>query len=306
MLLPSPVACVTMRSEDAEATTAWLVWRWIRARQACTRTSEGHDGRAMDDTTQLLLNRKSIRAYEERAISAEVKDTILAAALRAPTAGNMMLYSIIEVADQAAKQTLVKTCDNQPFIARAPLVLLFLADYQRWHDYFVASGVQALCERAGARMRTPEEGDLFLACCDAMIAAHTAVIAAEAVGVGSCYIGDIMEHYEVHQELFDLPRYVFPISLVCFGYPTQQQRERPLTPRFDRNFVAFENRYERLELEDLHEMFREREAEAFKGRQELNGARNFGQLVYARKFDSDFAREMNRSVRAILKRWVEA
>ncbi len=74
-----------------------------------------------------------------------------------------------------------------------------------------------------APMRKPEEGDLFLACCDALIAAQTAVIAAESLGLGSCYIGDIMENYEVHRDLFKLPKYVFPICLVCFGYPTRQQ-----------------------------------------------------------------------------------
>ena len=59
----------------------------------------------------------------------------------------MMLYSIIEVNDQAAKDTLARTCDHQPFIARAPLVLLFLADYQRWFDYYLLSGVEELCQR---------------------------------------------------------------------------------------------------------------------------------------------------------------
>ena len=61
---------------------------------------------------------------------------------------------------------------------------------------------------------------LFLACCDALIAAQTAVIAAESLGIGTCYIGDIMENYEEHEELFGLPKYVFPIRLICFGYPT--------------------------------------------------------------------------------------
>ena len=60
---------------------------------------------------------------------------------------------------------------------------------------------------------------LFLACCDALIAAQTAVIAAESLGIGTCYIGDIMENYEEHEELFGLPKYVFPIRLICFGYP---------------------------------------------------------------------------------------
>ena len=88
-------------------------------------------------------------------------------------------------------------CDNQPFIARAPLVLLFLADYQRWFDYYMLSGVEDLCRRRGEPLRKPQEGDLFLACNDALIAAQTAVVAAESLGIGSCYIGDIMENYEI-------------------------------------------------------------------------------------------------------------
>ena len=104
-------------------------------------------------------------------------------------------------------------------------------------------------------MRKPEEGDLFLACCDALIAAQTAVIAAESLGLGSCYIGDIMENYEVHRELFDLPKYVFPICLLCFGYPTPQQIEREQTPRFQEKFILFENHYHRLDGQEFEEMF---------------------------------------------------
>jgi len=259
----------------------------------------------MNETMGLLFNRKSVRAYEEKEISKDVKEKIFAATLRAPTAGNMMLYSIIEVKDQSVKDRLVKTCDNQPFIAKAPLVLLFLADYQRWYDYFRASGVEQICDQEGVSMRKPEEGDLFLACCDALIAAQTAVIAAESLGIGSCYIGDIMENYEEHKEMFGLPKYVFPISLVCLGYPTRQQQERKLTPRFDERYVIFEDRYSHFGKEEFEEMYRERHEQAFGERTEIKGARNIGQMMYMRKFDSDFAREMNRSVRAMVQAWVE-
>ena len=78
-------------------------------------------------------------------------------------------------------------------------MLLFLADYQRWHDYFLTCDIEKFRARSGLTMRLPEEGDLMLACCDAVIAAQTAVIAAESLGVGSCYIGDIMENYEAYQ-----------------------------------------------------------------------------------------------------------
>ncbi|MGD0750507.1 MAG: nitroreductase family protein [Anaerolineales bacterium] len=259
----------------------------------------------MNPVIETILKRKSMRAYEKRAIAPEVRAELLRATLRAPTAGNLMLYSIIEVTDQSIKNKLVKTCDNQPFIARAPLVWLFLADYQRWVDYFITSGVAQLCEQTKTPMRKPEEGDLFLACCDAIIAAQTAVIAAESLGLGSCYIGDIIENYEIQRDLFDLPKYVFPICLVCFGYPTQQQISRKQTSRFQEKFILFENRYRRLNGEDFDEMLHETHIRTFHGRDELAGARNVGQLIYTRKFNADFSKEMSRSVRAILKAWLE-
>lgn len=259
----------------------------------------------MNHTLELLLNRKSVRAYEDKLIDDSERDKILTAVLRAPTAGNMMLYSIIEVTDQKTKETLARTCDNQPFIAKAPWVLLFLADYQKWFDTYNVSGIVEICAQKEETLRVPQEGDLFLACCDALIAAQTAVIAAESLGIGSCYIGDIMENYETHRELFDLPRFVFPIAMTCFGYPTRQQRERKQTLRFDRRFVVFENRYQRLCKVDFDEMYRERAEQMLAGRESVRGARNLGQLMYNKKFNSDFAKEMNRSVREILRQWRE-
>ena len=99
----------------------------------------------MNPVIETILNRKSIRAYSDQPVTEEEKQTILQAAMRSPTAGNMMLYSIIDVQEQALKDRLAITCDNQPFIAKAPLVLLFMADYQRWFDYYRLSGVEALC-----------------------------------------------------------------------------------------------------------------------------------------------------------------
>jgi nitroreductase len=258
----------------------------------------------MNPTLELIHNRKSVRAYAPNEISLEVRHQVLMAAMRAPTAGNMQLYSIIEVTDQSIKETLVETCDNQPFIAKAPFVLLFLADYQRWLDYFRASGIEQECSQKGIPMRAPQEGDLFLACCDALIAAQTAVLAAESLGLGSCYIGDIMENYEIHKKLFALPRYVFPICLLCMGYPTQGQIDREKTSRFDREFIVFENQYQRLEPDDFEAMFAQRHTEMFKDRDEIEGAYNVGQRMYWRKFDSDFSREMSRSARAMLEAWI--
>jgi len=256
----------------------------------------------MNQVIETLLSRKSTRAYENRDIEPDVKAAILKATFRAPTAGNMMLYSIIDVTDQAIKDRLAVTCDNQPFIARAPMVWIFLADYQRWHDYFLHCGVDGVCAREDRPMRTPEEGDLFLACCDALIAAQNAVVAAQSLGVGSCYIGDIIEQYEEHKKMLNLPDYVFPIGMLVFGYPTAQQKKREFTSRFDQKFILFENAYRQLEDSEFDEMFAEREQGMPRGKT-MQGIENFGQAMYLRKFDSDFSVEMSRSAREWLKGW---
>ena len=258
----------------------------------------------MNETLSVILNRKSCRQFLAKPVPEETKADIISATLRAPTAGNLMLYSIIEVNDQAAKDTLAVSCDHQPFIARAPWVLLFLADYQRWFDYFQFCGAGEFARSTGLPMRKPAEGDLMLACCDALIAAQTAVIAAESCGLGSCYIGDIMENYETHRDLFKLPRYTFPICLLCLGYPTKAQKARRPTSRFDREFVVFQDSYRQLGEDEFGRMFQKEHARAFKDSEELNGAVNVGQLIYRRKFAADFTMEMNRSVKAILKQWV--
>jgi FMN reductase (NADPH) len=248
----------------------------------------------------VLRKRVSLRRYEDRQVSEEDLQWIIEGAMRAPTAGNMMLYSILLVTDPAKKQILSKTCDNQPFIAKAPLVMVFVADYQRWFDYYEASDVQKYCQRNGKEFKGPDEGDLFLACSDALIAAQNAVIAAEARGIGSCYIGDIMENYEKHRELLNLPRWAFPIAMLCFGY--YPEGERPaLRSRFEQEYIVFENEYRRLSPKELNMMYQELE-KSFSPTNPFK-AENLAQLVYARKTGADFSVEMGRSVREALKNW---
>lgn len=252
----------------------------------------------MNSTIKVIQNRRSIRSYQNQDISEEEKNTIINTAMRSPTAGNMMLYSIIEIADPKIKDELVKSCDNQPFIARSPFVLLFLADYQRWMDYFDFCKVDTLIDNNTINPRTPQEGDLMLACCDALIAAQTAVIAAESLGIGSCYIGDIMENYEFHKELFELPRYTFPITMICFGYPTEKSLKREFTTRLKREYIHFDNKYKKLSKVELGDMYQDRELKKYVG-----DVQNFGQHMYLKKYTADFTIEMTRSVKKMIKEW---
>jgi len=257
----------------------------------------------MNETLKLIDNRKSVRTYIDKDISRNFKDKIIHAAMRAPTAGNMMLYSMIEVDDQSMKEKLAVSCDNQPFIAKAPFVVLFLADYQRWNDFFVESRVPQLCENDNLKMRNPEEGDLILACCDALIAAQNAVIAAESMGIGSCYIGDILENYEFHKKLFNLPDFVLPVTMICFGYPNENYPLKKPAPRYPMEFIHYKNKYKRLNSDDFKKMYQPILEKYFSTGEFIEGAENIGQHFYLKKHSSDFMEEMNRAVRAALKNW---
>ena len=114
---------------------------------------------------QSLFDRKSVRVYEEKPIPAEMKQSILEAAAQAPSAGCQQLYTILDITDPALKEALAESCDHQPFIAKAPLVLVFCADCKKWYDAYL---------EAGCTPRTPGVGDLMLAVTDAAIAAPPA------------------------------------------------------------------------------------------------------------------------------------
>jgi len=251
---------------------------------------------------ETLFNRRSIRAFEDRPLKAETRELILKATLRAPTAGNMMLYSILEISDLQLKMELARSCDNQPFIAKAPMVWIFLADWQRWFDAFIHAGAREFSKSLEKEFRLPGEGDMLLACSDALIAAQQSVIAAESLGVGSCYIGDIIENFEFHQKLLDLPLYTVPICMLVYGYPTPQQKARPLTSRFDPQFVLHTNRYQRLSANQLDEMFLDKD-KMIGPAYITKGIDRYALAMYMRKFDSEFSREMTRSAKLIINQW---
>ena len=247
-------------------------------------------------TLEIITRRRSTRVYAPTLLSAEEKQAIVNAALRAPTAGGMVLYSIIEIEDQALKDRLAVTCDDQPFIAKAPWVLVFCADMQTWTDLFEAGGAYEMEGVEHRRALGP--GDLLLACSDALIAAQTAVIAAESLGIGSCYIGDVLENGETHAELLELPPHTMPIAMVCFGRPAKPQE--PIE-HYAANLVHTD-RYRRLSADDLNRV--SEELAAFHAPHGLPpDVENYPQAVYRRKIASAFMREMNRSVAWWLDRW---
>ena len=93
--------------------------------------------------------------------------------------------------------------------------------------------------------------------------------------------------------MLGLPPYVVPAAMLVFGYPTKQQQERKKPERVEMSHIVHENGYRVMEEEELREMFASK-----------TGTREYEDWMKAfceRKYNSDFSREMTRSVEVYLK-----
>ena len=240
----------------------------------------------MNEITRSLKNRKSVRVFTEKEIDENIKEEILLCAVNAPTAGNQQLYTILDIRDKELLKKLSVSCDNQPFIADSKFTLIFCADFKKWYDAFKSTG----CEP-----RELGEGDLLLAVSDTLIAAQNAVCAAESFGIGSCYIGDIMENCEIHREMLNLPDYVFPAAMIVFGYPADSQLRREKPQRADMKHIVHTDTYRVMEKDELQELF------GIKAKEK--SYEDWMKAFCNRKYNSDFSVEMSRSVAEYLKQW---
>jgi len=112
-----------------------------------------------------------------------------------------------------------------------------------------------------------------------------------------------MENIETHREMFNLPKWVFPIALLCFGYPLREDREtREKTSRSSEEFVYFKNKYSHVDIKAFESEFVKR----LEDRKDLyKDVPNIGQYLFLLKTGSDFAAEMRRSVKVAISDWIE-
>ncbi|MFA9423175.1 MAG: nitroreductase family protein [Sedimentibacter sp.] len=242
----------------------------------------------MNEVIKMLNEHTSIRKFNDNEITEEQIDLIINAAMRGATAGNMMYYSIIKIQSKDTLLKLSKSCDNQPFIENASLALLFIVDNYKWDKYFEQRQIKQIFND----YEGPVISDFILGMQDAMIAAQNAVIAAESLGIGTCYIGDIMENCEFHKKLFSLPKYTMPATLIVMGnYDTKPQ----IRERFGKPFIVFDEAYPKINNDFIDDMFASNEKSNFK----------FAEKFYARKKDSPFSKELIRSIKYYLNDWFE-
>lgn len=257
----------------------------------------------MNETIERMLHRSSLRAFSDRPVDPETRSLLKRVTLQAPNGGNMMCYSVLEITDQGKKDALCKLCEGQQMISKAPLLWIFLADFEKWDRYFKESGAVERAEAAGIEYRAPGLGDLHIAMQDAIIAAQSAVVAADSLGLGSCYIGDVIMQYEQVAQLLSLTPHTVIATMVVFGYPVSEQYRPSPKERCPADSIFFENRYRSTDLGQAYGPT-ERRLRA-QNRLPYDNTGTMADYAYLTKHTAPYRKAMNDSAALFTRCWEE-
>lgn len=170
----------------------------------------------MAEISAVLLDRRSIRKYSADPVDDNLLNDLLTMGCRASNTGNMQAYSIIITKDDKIKSELAPSHFNQKMITDAPVVLTFCADFHRFIKWCL--------------MRNAEPGyDNFLsfitASIDVLLVAQTVCIAAEAKGLGICYLGTTTYMAQNIIKTLKIPKGVVPVTTVTLGWPAEKPEQ---------------------------------------------------------------------------------
>ncbi|MCW4037083.1 MAG: nitroreductase family protein [Candidatus Bathyarchaeota archaeon] len=204
------------------------------------------EGEYPNDTIRILFERGSCRSYSDRDVPEDVLRVILEAGTHAPTGGNLQPYSIIKVRDEETRRWFAEKA-GQKFIGEAQVLLLFCIDHrrlERWADLEVAPFTAKSSFR-----------HFWVSFQDTVMCAQNICTAADAMGMGSCYIGSVLEFFPEIRERFQLPGGVFPVVLLCLGYP---EKKVPVRKKLGVGVVVHDEVYRELGDGELLEAYREK------------------------------------------------
>jgi hypothetical protein len=133
--------------------------------------------------------------------------------------------------------------ERNPF--GAPLLFTICVDLHK---------MEQIMARRNWQMVTNDLSLLFFGIQDAALMAENMVVAAESLGLGSCFLGNAPYRAEEIAQEYKLPRRVFPLVQLAMGYPAENP---PPRPRFPLEFVLFEDEYPEFGEEAIAEAMAE-------------------------------------------------
>lgn len=195
------------------------------------------------DALQTINAHRTIRNYKSDPISDDILNSILDSATRASTTGNMQVYSIIVTTDETLKQELLPLHFGQQMVVKAPVILTFCADFNRFNKW---------CKQNKANPGYDNFLSFFTAAIDALLAAQNACLAAESYGLGICYLGTTTYMAEKIARVLDCPEAVVPVTTVVMGWPEETP---PLTERLPLRAVLHHNKYKDFNQEEIDSIY---------------------------------------------------
>lgn len=199
-----------------------------------------------NETIKLLMERGSCRNFSDKNIEPPVLDFILSSGVHAPTGGNLQPYSSIKIEDKDTRQNLAETC-GQIFMAKAPVHLLFCIDWhrlQRWAELETAPF-----------SATSSFRHFWISFQDVIICAQNICTAADSLGLGSVYIGTAVDYIREIRAMFKLPQGVYPVVLLCLGYPKIKPSVRKKLPP---SVIVHNERYNSIDDTEILKNFNEK------------------------------------------------
>lgn len=221
----------------------------------------------------VLLKHRSIRKYRSTPIPEEVLHECLEAAARASTCGNMQLYSLVVTRDEELRRQLAPCHFNQPMVSEAPCVVTVCADIHRFTMW---------CEQREADPAYDNFAWFLNAATDALLAAQNLCIAAEAHGLGICYLGTTIYTAGDIARILELPKGVIPLTTIVLGYPAETPE---LTDRLPLEAVVHYEKYRDYTAAEIDELWAEREESPLTKRLlEENGLPNLARIFTERRY----------------------
>jgi nitroreductase len=245
-----------------------------------------------NEVLETILNHRSVRGFLPRQLPAGTLELLIAAAQSASTSSNLQFWSVVAVEEAAHRSRLAELAGQQQFIRDAPLLLVWLADLSR---------LDRIADDRGAEVEgTHYLEEFIVGVVDAALAAQSALIAAESLGLGAVYIGAMRNLPEQIAADLALPPHVFAVFGMSVGYP-DPAKATGIKPRLPQSVVLHREQYSTAPRRDAidgydatvrqfqHEQGmkaidwtqqcfnRVKDAEALRGRDRMRGAlRNLG------------------------------
>jgi nitroreductase len=241
----------------------------------------------------VIHNHRSIREYKPDPVPDDILTEILQAGIRASSSGNMQTYSIIVTRDADLRQQLYEPHMEQSMVIDAPVLLTFCADFHRMRRWLRVSDA-------------PDSFDNFMsfmvAAIDAVLVSQNVALAAEAHGLGICYMGSTLANCDQIGRILQLPQNVVPVVGFSLGYPDE---DPALRDRLPLDGLIHQETYHDYSDDDIRRIYHDRDVNGWdrymshpelRRRIENSGVENLAQIYTALKYTRDSHQEFSQTV----------